>query len=428
MRQCAPVSQFVQPIDTRCGRYAAADADCARSMTDHSLDAPAVSRPGAPAAAGWRVWLDNPAARVMLVALAYWMFAQAGQSLALPPGYASPAWPAAGLALAALLRWGPRVWPGIWLGALCFNLGLNLSATGVAVAALIASGSTLQAAIGARLSGTIYTAATLKTFGWPLLRSLLVRGPLVCVVAATVGVATLHGVGLVPRDKLTQQWLAWAAGDILGVLLFTPLFIWIWPGGRDASARRARRMALPLFVTALLLVLGHLGVGRLEAQHLRADTDDQIDTVFEVAVPPLRRAINALGSVERLLTIRADLSEADFATFTQRITVRDEILAVEWAPRIAPADRADFEPGSGTLEAGHFPVRYSEPRAHGATPIGFDHGHDPARCAAQPSSMPWRWRRAGSRCGRFRTARPRRHGPTSDPSHRASPRRARSIA
>ena len=356
-------------------------------MTDHSLDAPAASQHDPPAVAGWRILLDNPAARVVLVALAYWVFAQAGQALALPPGYASPAWPAAGLALAALLCWGPGVWPGIWLGALGFNFGLNPSLTGAVVAALIATGSTLQAAIGARLSSAIYTTAGLNKRGWAPLLSLLVRGPLVCLVAATVGVATLYGFGLVPRDSVAQQWLAWAAGDILGVLLFTPFFIWAWPAARDAGMRRAPRVALPLLMTALLLVLGHLGVGRLEAQRLRADNDDQIDTVFEVAVPPLRRAINALGSVERLLTNRADLSEADFATFAQRITVRDEVLAVEWAPRIAAADRVGFDLGSSTPAAAQrFPVLYSEPRARNATPIGFDHGHDPARAAAMAAA------------------------------------------
>ena len=344
------------------------------------------AQPRPPDAAVARAWHQHPATRIALVALAYWLLAQAARALALPPGYSSPIWPAAGLALAALLRWGPRAAPGIWLGAFGFNCGLEPTTTGIAVAALIASGSTLQAAIGARVSRALYTDATLDTCARRLLLSLLQRGPLVCLVAPTVGVATLFGFGLVPRSGVAQQWLAWAAGDILGVLLFTPLFIWLWPGERDASVRRAQRMAPPLLVTALLLVLGHLGVARLEAQQLAADNGDRIDTVFELTVPSLRRAINALGGVERLLTIRPDLSEADFAAFTRRLTARDEVLAVEWAPRVAPAGRAGLDTNRPGTAAGRFAIAYSEPRAPNAALLAFEHDRFPQRAAAMASA------------------------------------------
>ena len=36
--------------------------------------------------------------------------------LAIPPGYASPVFPAAGLAIALALHFGNRILPGIWLG------------------------------------------------------------------------------------------------------------------------------------------------------------------------------------------------------------------------------------------------------------------------------------------------------------------------
>jgi len=44
-----------------------------------------------------------------LVAAAYIAAALPGVLVALPPGYSSPVWPAAGLALAALLVLGPRL-------------------------------------------------------------------------------------------------------------------------------------------------------------------------------------------------------------------------------------------------------------------------------------------------------------------------------
>jgi integral membrane sensor domain MASE1 len=61
---------------------------------------------------------------------------------------ASPVWPSAGIALAALLLQGQRVWPGVTLGAFLFAQSLGVSWV---VACGAAFGSTLQAIVGAEL-------------------------------------------------------------------------------------------------------------------------------------------------------------------------------------------------------------------------------------------------------------------------------------
>ena len=82
------------------------------------------------------------AAQVGLLAAAYWAAARFTLPLAIPPGYASPIWPAAGVALAGLLMLGARAWPGVWLGSLIANFAVAASAP---VSALIATGSAVQA-------------------------------------------------------------------------------------------------------------------------------------------------------------------------------------------------------------------------------------------------------------------------------------------
>src|SRR5215470_4536164 len=42
--------------------------------------------------------------------------------LAIPPGYASAVWPSAGLALAGMLAFRYRVWPGVLVGHFFVNL------------------------------------------------------------------------------------------------------------------------------------------------------------------------------------------------------------------------------------------------------------------------------------------------------------------
>jgi integral membrane sensor domain MASE1 len=45
-----------------------------------------------------------------------------GMEIAVPPGYASPLWPPAGIALTALLIWGRQLWPGVLVGAIANQL------------------------------------------------------------------------------------------------------------------------------------------------------------------------------------------------------------------------------------------------------------------------------------------------------------------
>src|SRR5215207_5020927 len=97
------------------------------------------------------------AAQTGLLAAAYWASAKLSLLLAIPPGYATAIWPAAGIALAGLLMLGGRAWPGVWLGSLAANLAVEAS---IPVSALIATGSALQgwvaAALVVRLMGVPY--------------------------------------------------------------------------------------------------------------------------------------------------------------------------------------------------------------------------------------------------------------------------------
>ncbi|MGE5850886.1 MAG: MASE1 domain-containing protein, partial [Candidatus Methylomirabilota bacterium] len=54
-------------------------------------------------------------ARAGGLAAVYFGTAKLALALAIPPGNATPVWPPSGIALTAVLLFGHRVWPGIWL-------------------------------------------------------------------------------------------------------------------------------------------------------------------------------------------------------------------------------------------------------------------------------------------------------------------------
>src|SRR5690554_495431 len=85
----------------------------------------------------------HSAAGVAALVIGYAGAAELSLLLAIPPGFATAVWPPSGIALAALLLFGPRFWPGIWLGAFLANMSAAMPWPWVA---LIATGNTLEAA------------------------------------------------------------------------------------------------------------------------------------------------------------------------------------------------------------------------------------------------------------------------------------------
>src|SRR5213080_2343727 len=94
-------------------------------------------------------WLGGIAATAAI----YFVAGKLALLLAIPPGYATAVWPAAGIALAGVLVWGNGVWPGILLGSFYVNIGTSFDPTAIwksiAVAAGIGAGAAMQAVAGA---------------------------------------------------------------------------------------------------------------------------------------------------------------------------------------------------------------------------------------------------------------------------------------
>lgn len=197
----------------------------------------------------------------LLTAVAWFATAQLGYALAVPnlAGDSwTPIWLPAGLALAALLLFGWRVWPGLLLGALAGELVLGLEVPG----ALLAAGvQTLEALIGAFLVN--------RLAGGRARRLVSVRGLLALIagagvasfaVAATSGVLSLSQLGLVRAADIGPLWLSWGLGNLAGVLLLAPLLL--AAAAEDFRAWRLTRWLEAALVLLSTCVLAEAAFGR----------------------------------------------------------------------------------------------------------------------------------------------------------------------
>jgi len=181
---------------------------------------------------GSRSWLA-----FLGVAGAYYGSAKLGLELSVAHGVITPVWPPTGISLAALLVFGPRLWPAVALGAFAGNATSGVS---LAVAAGISVGNTLEALVGVYLLRRVGFRRSLDRVRDVL--ALATLGALVSTTAsATNGVLVLTLANSPNASPFGSAWRLWWLGDAMGDLLVAPLLL-VWAAHLPRVFPRARRI------------------------------------------------------------------------------------------------------------------------------------------------------------------------------------------
>src|SRR5437588_7059483 len=189
---------------------------------------------------------------IAAVAAAYYAAARLGLLAAVARRVVASAWPPSGVALAALLLLGLRLWPGIALGAFVVNWPAGVSA---AAAAGIATGNTLEAVAAAWLLTRVVAFRPWLERVRDVIALCVVGALASTTLSATLGVASLWASGAVAPDALRRLWFVWWSGDALGDVLVAPLLL-TWVRAARATGRRLEAggvLAALLLLTGLLL-------------------------------------------------------------------------------------------------------------------------------------------------------------------------------
>jgi PAS domain S-box-containing protein len=166
--------------------------------------------------------LPTRLAILALLTIVYFAAGKVGLGLAYVHASASAVWPPTGIALAALLLLGNRVWPAILLGAFLVNLS---TAGTMATSAAIAAGNTLEGLAGAHLVRRFAGGTGAFDRVRDILRFVVVAAIVATGISATIGATTLTIARLAPWPAYGTIWLTWWLGDAAGALLFAPLLV-----------------------------------------------------------------------------------------------------------------------------------------------------------------------------------------------------------
>jgi len=172
----------------------------------------------------------------------YFLAGRIGLAVPFTHGNVSPIWPSAGIALGAILVFGPQVCLGIAAGAFLVNFFTPIPHL---AALFVAVGNTLGPAVaGALLRGKLVT---------PIHRlrdvlNLILFGSLGTAITALIGSSTLFLAGVNTGGGLPETIAVWCFGDLMGVLLVVPLFL----NFSDFKLTRPRLAEMALLMASLL--------------------------------------------------------------------------------------------------------------------------------------------------------------------------------
>jgi signal transduction histidine kinase len=186
-----------------------------------------------------------------VVAVAYYVAGRIGLELAYLDGAVAALWPPAGLGLAVLFLYGPRLWPGIvigdlWLGDYSTPLPTVLGQTVGNTVALVLAALLLRRLTGGR--GELDRVADVL--------ALVVCALAAALVSAAFGPTALRLGDVIPIGELARVYRTWTLGDASGVLVVAPaLLTWATGGVRDI---RRRDLGEGAAVLAVLVALAEL--------------------------------------------------------------------------------------------------------------------------------------------------------------------------
>jgi signal transduction histidine kinase/CheY-like chemotaxis protein len=283
------------------------------------------------------------------VALAYAAIAWLSLYLASPGTFASPVFPAAGVALACVLRFGPVAAIGVFAGSFASNAGWAqlLGHTGAATWSLplvfalgAAAQSLLAATLARRLAGDEPTLDDART----VLRFFLGAAFVGCLVSATIAVAGAALLGDVPSGGLAAMWWTWWSGDALGTVVAAPIVLSLIGRPRDAWVPRRLTVALPLAAAMLLLTSASLQIARWDLQRARAGFErDALPAALAIR-GHFERHLDALTALQGLYAGPAEVSRAHFAAAAAPwLQQLPSLQALGWHERIARGDTAHLE-------------------------------------------------------------------------------------
>ena len=281
-------------------------------------------------------------AALAATAVAYFLVAVASLKLAIPPTYAAPLFPAAGIALASVLINGPRMLPAITLASFASAVltspqGPQMNPATWIFPAVVALGATVQAGFGAWLTRRLVRPPLTLSEPNDIAR-FFGAAVAACLISATIACLALWLRGRNPVNTLPYTWATWWIGDLLGVLIGAPVVLTLFGRPREAWAPRRLSIGLTLTIVSVLLTLGILQVARWNNERLQAAFERDAASASLALASQLRDPLHALQALRGVYIASDEVTSTEFHAAAQAWVASGSLQAMGWLQRTRRAD------------------------------------------------------------------------------------------
>ena len=324
-----------------------------------------------------------------IFAIGYFIFAKLGLFVSIPINHASPIWPAAGIALAAVLVFSYQVLPGIFLGSFLAEIS-NLAvftAVDLQVQGFIAGGVTLQAALGALLINSRIGRNNLLVEDRAIIYFFLLT-IISCITSATVSCITLWVFDLLHPTDFLHSWSIWWIGDAIGAMIFTPIILTFIGEQQEVWLARRKFILLPMLLSFGFVSTIFYYAHQQENARIHAVFERQVELLHNTIQKRLDNHIAVNTALKALYDSSDYVSRQDFLHFTELVNKTTTEVLLEWLPKITQDQRKAWETvqqqsiseisQSGKLILAplhpiYYPITYCYPSIAKPTYLGFDH-------------------------------------------------------
>lgn len=301
-----------------------------------------------------RTFLADLLAKNILVAVLYFIGGQIGSSLSFYPFYAMIIWPPAGISLGLIYVYGYRILPGVFMGALFLNINLlivhqpdmviNVAAERVISSFFVALGACAQGFIGVYLLNAVLSKECRFEKLNDIMAFAFLAGPLSSLVSASWSTIFLVSFHVIDTQNALTAWMTWYAGDIVGVLIFTPIAIFFFDQKNNDFHSRRMQIAPPL-----LCVFGIVaGFVVLSSQYIQNQKDSRFqkdaDTILYQIKAETDNYIQTLYALRSFFYASNLVEEHEFLAFaSENFKAHQGITAIFWTPVLPREGRQNFE-------------------------------------------------------------------------------------
>lgn len=289
--------------------------------------------------------------QIIVLACTYFLTGQLSSFLGVVPDFGTLIWIPSGVALAALLLYGNRLWLGVLIGAFAANmmfgvqLSMPLDAMLIISTGMTAIGATLQAMIGVVLLKKYADFPNPLASQKQILAFILFGGVGSSLINCTLSVITLLLTQKLMLEAFLTNWLRWWLGDALGIIVFTPLiFIWLF---KEQPYFEDRKLAIT--VNTGLIFIVSMGVIFYEHINLKKQRDLQLDKEANVIVKKieddLAQHLLVLKSLGNFYASSQVITRQEFKIFANNLMRDFKIESLRFDKVVLDKERAAFEKG-----------------------------------------------------------------------------------